>query len=162
MPRVSVIDQIPSPLVGEGQGEGPAASAAEEFVTPLSQPSPTRGEGLKHLSLAPEAIDKARYLRRSMTDAERTLWRSLRESFPQARFRRQVPIGRYFPDFLSHSAKLIIEVDGGQHSATLDRDAERTRFLEDHGYRVLRFWNNDVLSNSDGVLERIAQEISRP
>ena len=85
-----------------------------------------------------------------MTDAERALWFALRETLPHAHWRKQVPFGAYTADFCSHGAKLIIEIDGGQHNA--GRDAARTRFLESKGYRVLRFWNNEVLQNLDGVL----------
>lgn len=81
-------------------------------------------------------------LRSSATDAERALWRLLREAFPEARFRRQVPIRQYIADFASHRAKLVIEADGGQHDE--DSDAMRTSVLEADGYRVLRFWNNDI------------------
>ena len=84
-----------------------------------------------------------------MTDAERGLWRILTQSFPHAHFRRQVPIRHYIADFASHRAKLVIEVDGGQHLAELDEP--RTAVLEGEGYRVLRFWNNEVLGNPDGV-----------
>jgi very-short-patch-repair endonuclease len=91
-----------------------------------------------------------------MTRAERVLWRALRRTLPEYHWRRQVPLGRYFADFASHSAKLIIELDGGQHAMSRDRDAHRTRFLEHEGFRVIRFWNNDVLANIDGVLSSIA------
>jgi very-short-patch-repair endonuclease len=95
-----------------------------------------------------------------MTDAERILWRALRQALPQCHWRKQVPLGRYFADFVSHSAKIIIEVDGGQHATATSHEAERTAFLESEGYRVVRFWNNDVLSNTDGVLERVAEELA--
>jgi very-short-patch-repair endonuclease len=95
-----------------------------------------------------------------MTAAERVLWRALRGTNPEWHWRKQVPLGPYFADFASHSAKLIIEVDGGQHATDLVHDAERTRFLESHGYRVLRFWNNDVLANTAGVVEQIADSLS--
>jgi very-short-patch-repair endonuclease len=71
-----------------------------------------------------------------------------------------VRIGPYIVDFASHSAKLIVEVDGGQHAERLEADAARTRFLETEGYRVLRFWNNDVLQNIDGVLEVIQRVLA--
>ena len=71
-------------------------------------------------------------------------------------------MGRYFADFCSHRAKLIIEVDGGQHALDAERDATRTRFLEGEGYRVLRFWNNDVLGNLEGVISTIAPAIPSP
>lgn len=91
-----------------------------------------------------------------MTVAERPLWRGLREVLPGHHWRKQVPFGPYVADFCSHSARLIIEVDGGQHASAVKADATRTRFLESEGYRVLRFWNNDVTENLDGVLETIA------
>ena len=84
-----------------------------------------------------------------MTEAERKLWRILREAFCEHHFRRQVPIRHFIADFASHKAKLIIEVDGGQHVSTLD--ATRTKVIEDEGYRVIRFWNNEVLGNPYGV-----------
>ena len=84
-----------------------------------------------------------------MTEAERAVWRILREGFPDHHFRRQVPIRHFIADFASHRAKLIIEVDGGQHGESVD--AARTANIEAEGYRVLRFWNNEVLQNPDGV-----------
>jgi very-short-patch-repair endonuclease len=96
-----------------------------------------------------------------MTKPERVLWRALREAQPQHHWRKQVPLGDYFADFASHSARLIVEVDGGQHATTEDRDAQRTRFLETQGYRVLRFWNNDVMSNTDAVVGCIAAELGK-
>ncbi|HEX8366010.1 MAG TPA: endonuclease domain-containing protein [Allosphingosinicella sp.] len=77
------------------------------------------------------------------------MWRLLRQAFPDAHFRYQVPMRDFIADFASHGAKLIIEVDGGQHGG--DSDRQRTRVIEGEGYRVLRFWNNDVLGNPDGV-----------
>ena len=95
-----------------------------------------------------------------MTDAERVLWRALRETMPQHHWRKQVPLGSYFADFASHSAKMVIEVDGGQHAELAERDETRTAFLQAEGYRVLRFWNNDVLKNTNGVLDRIAEQLT--
>jgi len=106
------------------------------------------------------AVPRARLLRRDATAAEKVLWRALREAFPPIRFRRQVPVGPYFVDFLSFGARLIVEVDGGQHAEAVEYDARRTRFLEAQGYRVLRFWNNDVLENLEGVIETIAKSLS--
>ena len=71
-----------------------------------------------------------------------------------------MPFGPYFADFCSHGLKLIVEVDGGQHAETTERDGARTRFLEAEGYRVIRFWNNDVLGNIDGVIARITDMLA--
>jgi very-short-patch-repair endonuclease len=97
---------------------------------------------------------RARRLRNNPTDAEKVVWNLLRENFPGERFRRQVPIRRFIADFACHEARLVIEVDGSQHGGP--RDFERTRLIEAEGYRVLRFWNNDVLCNPDGVATAIA------
>jgi very-short-patch-repair endonuclease len=105
----------------------------------------------------PGAHIRARGLRRNMTDAERKLWRVLRsEQLEECKFRRQVPVGVYIADFVSHAARLVVEVDGGQHDLSSESEQRRTRFLEGEGYRVIRFWNNDVLSNLDGVQQVIA------
>lgn len=87
------------------------------------------------------------------------MWRVLRENFPGAKFRRQVPIGPFFADFFSFPMKLVIEVDGGQHGVAQDYDARRTAFLEAQGLHVIRFWNNDVLGNTEGVIEVISLSI---
>lgn len=84
----------------------------------------------------------------------------MREAFPEAKFRFQVPYGPYYADFLCFAAKLIIEVDGGQHAEAVEYDAARTRYLEAQGYKVLRFWNNDIFENLDGVLSIIATALS--
>jgi very-short-patch-repair endonuclease len=105
-------------------------------------------------------ISRARELRKNATDAEKRMWRALRENFPGAKFRRQVPIGPYYADFFSFAAKLVIEVDGGQHGEAQDYDARRTAFLESQGLRLIRFWNNDVLSNMEGVVATIAESMS--
>jgi very-short-patch-repair endonuclease len=92
-----------------------------------------------------------------MTDAERTLWKALRDrQLDGHKFRRQHPIGPYILDFFCEERRLAIEVDGGQHTA--ERDAPRTAWLAGHGIRILRFWNNDVLNNLPGVLETICAE----
>ena len=106
------------------------------------------------------AYDRARALRQNMTDAERSIWRILRSAQMDGhRFRRQVPFGQYIADFVCHNARLIIEIDGGQHERSSPDEAKRTRFLEDQGYRILRFWNNEVLSNLEGVCAIIAREL---
>lgn len=108
----------------------------------------------------PGTVDRARDLRRNATDAERKLWAGLRRTFPELRFRRQVPVGPYFVDFLSVRAALVIEVDGGQHGDAAAYDARRTAVLNQYGYRVERFWNDDVLTNLDGVMQRLAMVVA--
>jgi very-short-patch-repair endonuclease len=94
-----------------------------------------------------------------MTDAERKLWSILRCRYLENyRFRKQVPLGSYIVDFLSYELRLIIEVDGGQHAEQVEYDTQRTNWLEKQGYRVIRFWNNEVLTNLSGVAEVILRE----
>jgi very-short-patch-repair endonuclease len=108
----------------------------------------------------PQRADRSRRLRRDATDAERRLWYRLRSrQIEGAKFVRQDSIGPYVVDFVCRELRLIVEVDGGQH-ATDTRDAVRDGWLADRGYRVLRFWNNDVLLNTEGVLETIAAAAS--
>jgi very-short-patch-repair endonuclease len=98
----------------------------------------------------------ARKLRRNQTDAERALWFRLRDRrLDGLKFRRQMPVASYGVDFCCEAARLIIELDGGQHSERSRGDAKQTAVLEARGYLVLRFWNNDVLRNTDGVVEHI-------
>jgi very-short-patch-repair endonuclease len=95
-----------------------------------------------------------------MTDAERVLWREVRaHRFGGLKFKRQEPLGSYVVDFVCHEARLIVELDGGQHADRQEADAERTRWLESRGFRVIRFWNNDVLANTEGVLQEIGKEL---
>jgi very-short-patch-repair endonuclease len=102
------------------------------------------------------SIENARRLRKDATDAERKLWSALRhQQLNGFKFRRQVPIGDLVADFACLSARLIIEVDGGQHDAERGKDAARTAWLNTRGYCVIRFWNNDVLENLDGVVQMI-------
>jgi very-short-patch-repair endonuclease len=101
------------------------------------------------------AIPRARRLRREATVFERMLWAALRERLPGLKFRRQVPFGPYIADFANHRARLIIELDGEGHAFRTESDALRTRFLEGEGYRVLRFWNAEVVENLDGVIDTI-------
>ena len=104
----------------------------------------------------------ARDLRRKQTDAEHKLWCQLRaRQFMGLRFRRQHPIGRYFADFACLELRLVVELDGGQHNSESGRrhDAVRSGVLAAGGYRVIRFWDNDVLQNTRGVLESIAQTV---
>ena len=99
---------------------------------------------------------RARGLRKSMTDAEHALWRVLRGKQLEGRkFRRQYPISGYVADFVCIEARLVIELDGGQHAEQVAYDARRTEDLRIAGYRVIRFWNNEGLENMDGVLEAL-------
>jgi very-short-patch-repair endonuclease len=101
----------------------------------------------------------ARRLRRNATEAEKRLWWALRELPSEHRFRRQHPIGRRVADFACPSRKLVIELDGGQHVTESGSDKVRTAELARYGYRVIRFWNNDVLSNTEGVIAAILCEL---
>ena len=105
----------------------------------------------------------ARQLRRNQTDAERKLWRSLRLLKSQGfHFRRQVPIDGIIVDFACYSSRLVIEVDGGQHNEATGRAADKQRdaMLAENNFRVLRFWNNDVLANPEGVMEVVVASLA--
>ena len=105
-------------------------------------------------------VAAARKLRRTSTDVERRLWHRIRDKQIEAfRFRRQRPIGKYIVDFICLEAKLIVDLDGGQHSESVLLDEKRTVFLASLGYHVVRFWNNEVLENMDGVLARIREHL---
>jgi len=101
-------------------------------------------------------IGHARSLREQQTDAESRLWYFLRSRrFMGLKFRRQVPLGRYIVDFLCYECQLIIELDGGQHVEQAEADRERDAWLIGQGYRVLRFWNHEVMQELDAVLEQL-------
>jgi very-short-patch-repair endonuclease len=103
----------------------------------------------------------ARVLRKSMTDAERKLWSLLRDrQLDGHKFRRQHPLGSYVLDFACLEQKLVVEVDGGQHAES-ERDRQRTAWLEAQGWRVIRFWNNDVLSNPESVSARLTEAMRK-
>ena len=106
-------------------------------------------------------VDRARRLRVAQTDAEQKLWYHLRNRQLQGwKFRRQHEIDRYIADFICPDAALIVELDGGQHGEQMAYDETRTRKLASMGYRVLRFWDNDVLTNIEGVLEVILEALA--
>ena len=98
----------------------------------------------------------ARKLRNNLTEAEKRLWYFLRKNNLGVRFRRQQPIGLYFPDFVCLEKHLILEIDGGQHSNS-DKDKARDEFFKNEGFVVIRFWNNEVLGNIEGVLWKIRE-----
>jgi very-short-patch-repair endonuclease len=104
----------------------------------------------------------AKTLRKNQTEAEKLVWRQLRsKGLSGLKFRRQQPIGDYIVDFVCLEKKLIIEVDGGQHAEN-ENDRKRDAWLQSEGFAVLRFWNNDVLGNLEGVMERIYQSCGSP
>jgi very-short-patch-repair endonuclease len=112
--------------------------------------------------MARELTPLAKRLRKTSTDVERLLWSRLRAGrFESLKFRRQHPIGGYIVDFVCLERKLIIELDGGQHNLPDEvlRDRQRDAWLEKEGYTVLRFWDNEVLMNTDGVLDRIRDRL---
>ena len=128
----------PSPLTGEGWGGG---------------------EALRRLK--PEQVTFARGLRSNPTDAERSLWSRLRAEQLGHRFRRQVPLGHFVADFVCMERRLIVEIDGGQHVES-SHDAVRDEWLMGRGFRVIRFWNNDVLNQGNAVVQAILDALSAP
>ncbi|MDA0261195.1 MAG: endonuclease domain-containing protein [Proteobacteria bacterium] len=102
------------------------------------------------------SVELAKRLRRNQTTAERLLWSRLRNrQLDGHKFRRQKPIGRYIVDFVCVESALIVEVDGGQHAEQSAKDEARSAVIKGKGFRVIRFWNNEVTKNLDGVLEAI-------
>ena len=109
-----------------------------------------------------ETLNRAKQLRGEPTDAESRLWSKLRAGrLAGAKFRRQQPIGRFVVDFVCQDRRLIVEADGGQH-ADNEADKRRTAYLESKGYRLLRFWNNDILADTDAVLLAILEALKSP
>ena len=106
-----------------------------------------------------QTIRNARQLRKDMTDAELMLWSKIRGNQLGVKFRKQVPVGRYIIDFYSYDCHLAIELDGSQHVNNHEYDAIRTEYLESLNIKVLRFWNNEVLTNIEGVLAVIHNKI---
>ena len=120
-------------------------------------------EGVREKPPPPELLRKCRELRKNETDAEKLLWNLLRDrQLGNAKFRRQHPLGPFVLDFYCHEEKLGIEIDGGQHAESDQAlyDAKRTQKLEAEGVKVFRFWDNDVLANTEGVLERILNALT--
>jgi very-short-patch-repair endonuclease len=144
--------ELPLPLAGEGWGGGVSASE----VSMADENSPT-------WKVSSRPRSNARALRKNSTDAERILWSELRDHrLNGASFRRQVPIKNFIADFVCHAAKLVVELDGGQHfSDDAERaDASRSAIIEAQGFQVLRFSNHDVMTNRAGVLETIAAALA--
>jgi very-short-patch-repair endonuclease len=111
----------------------------------------------------PKQKINARRLRHTQTDAEKKLWTRLRNrQVKGAKFRRQHPIGLYITDFCCVENGLVVELDGGQHAEQVQADQKRSRYLERQGYRVLRFWDNEVLADVDAVVQQIYQSLDNP
>jgi len=153
----------------EGRGDVKSQSKRQtELLTRIKKkrafPSPLVGEGGVRSTPGEGALPPvpfARKLRETMTDAERRLWHALKDRrFAQLKFRRQVPMGAYVADFLSHEAKLIVELDGSQHAES-PSDESRDASFKREGYQVLRFWNHDVLKSVASVLDTIAARAGR-
>ncbi len=125
----------------------------------------SRRDSSKHMHMAYEPTlprDTARILRANATEAEQKLWSRLRKrQLYGFQFRRQYSIGPYFVDFFCLKAKLVVEVDGSQHADQKEQDERRSEFLRVNGHRVLRFWNFEVMSEIDSVVERIAEVLRK-
>lgn len=145
-----------------------AVQQARPYPFPLwggvAPKAPGRGGAMPHSAITKRTRGQARSLRRSATDAERKLWFLLLSLKPLGmHFRRQAPIGVYIADFVWHDGKLVIELDGSQHAETRAAyDTKRTQWLKSQGYRVLRFWNNDVLKSPRGIGEAILAASRNP
>ena len=147
----------PLPLPTRGRGTQADAMLCVAVGIPLPLVGRGRGGGLAM------AHSLARTLRSTATPAERILWQQLRLLKPEGRhFRRQVPIAGFVADFACHSAKVVVELDGGQHGETVAYDERRTAVIAAHGYKVLRFWNTEVFGSLEGVVERIRHEVGLP
>ena len=134
--RSNLLDKTPSPLQGEGW------------------------DGGKMQRISPKIKNNARSLRRNMTDVERMLWAKIRSGQLQGfRFRRQHPIGNYIVDFICLELKLVIELDGSQHMDQQQYDMKRSQWLQNNGFKIVRFWNSDVLENFDGVMQTIQMHL---
>lgn len=139
----------PLPLVGEGQGRGHNGRGQKVQVR------------RKMRDPKPQTLANAKSLRSNQTEAEARLWYHLRaHRFMGLKFKRQKPVGRYIADFVCWERRLIIELDGGQHAEQVAYDQQRDAWLRSEGYTVLRFWNNDVMQQLDGVLEQIRCAVS--
>jgi len=153
--RSQALSPDPSPASGRGEQNNPLTLAGEGGRRP--------GEGRRSSESREGLLCKAKAFRSQQTDAEQRLWYFLRgHRFLGLKFKRQKPVGSYIVDFICHESNLIVELDGGQHAEQLDYDAQRTAFLNAQGFRVLRFWNNEVLQQTEAVLEAIRQAALSP
>ena len=151
-----------SPLEGESQPAEPPGDSGCGGGTNRRSPQASRWGEIKR-SYPEKTLNRAKSLRRNQTDAEGLLWHYLRnKQLDGYKFRRQQPISSYIVDFACLPEKLLIELDGGQHAEHEAYDERRDRFLQNKGYRVLRFWNNEVFENCFDVLEQIYQALTSP
>ena len=162
-PGVEGATQKSSPSAAGKEGttqKSPPSPAGEKGAGEKSPPSPDGRGGTKGGEGTDPTRQRARALRRNPTDAERHLWRHLRNRHLAGyKFRRQHPVGPYIVDFICPEACLVVELDGGQHQGQQHYDAARTAFLENRGLRVLRFWNDQVFSETEAVLEEIVRRL---
>jgi very-short-patch-repair endonuclease len=148
------------PLPSREGKKGRVVGKFSDFAlrSPLSKASLAKGECMKS-KMSSKLTKYAKTMRKNPTLAEKKLWNRLRsKQMKGIKFRRQQPIDDMIVDFVNFEKKVIIEVDGGQHAIEKEKDTERDRQLTGKGFKVLRFWNNDVIKNTDEVLERIRQE----
>lgn len=158
---------LPSPLAGEGAercrreaGEGAFAKYPSPGRSLRSRPpSPAGGEGTEPAEPLRNLTARARKLRVRMTDAERKLWFALRDRrFADFKFRRQVSLGPYIADFVCFEARVVVEVDGGQHVDS-QSDKRRDQWFAVNNFTIARYWNNDVLRNLEGVLTSLLETL---
>jgi len=143
------LDQVQGDDISSGTSSWHVLSTTKPVA--YSSPSPLMGEGRGEGDISTN--QRARQLRLNSTDAEKRLWKRLRAfQLDGFYFRRQVSMGPYFVDFVCHKVRLIVELDGGQHALCVDYDQQRTDWLNRQGYNVIRFWNNEVMENIEGVL----------
>jgi very-short-patch-repair endonuclease len=153
----------PSPVAGEGEDTNSLPQHGGKLGRGKRLPglSPSDEKPTHKVRTRTKTLKRARQLRAQLTDAEMRLWMYLRRrQINGARFRKQCPIGPYIADFTCLEAKLIIELDGGQHADSAT-DAARDAWFGAHGYRTLRFWNNDVLQNTEGVILTITAALGQ-
>ncbi len=160
----SPITNHTSLIIGVFHGDEPQGKfLIEEYIKkhPLSPTLPLEGGGSKHPpQYSKFAMIKAKDLRKNQTNAELKLWQHLRANrFYGLKFKRQQPIGKYIADFICFEHKIIIELDGSQHFNNKDYDNDRTKFLNNAGFKVIRIWNNDIFENIEGVLEQIKNSL---
>ncbi|MCY4394493.1 MAG: endonuclease domain-containing protein [Rhodospirillaceae bacterium] len=138
--------------------KAPPSTSLREATSPSEEGEESKVQRAKRTDFAKKL---ARRLRKQPTDAENRLWYFLhKKQLDGLRFKRQEPIGNYVADFVCPTLKLIVEVDGGQHGIEVEKDEARTAWLESQGYTVIRFWNNEVMENIEGVLATVREEVA--